>query len=74
MSISVFPCLSSHCYRALGSHYTLMLIEVSVGYIQTISTSVGQAFLRLLWTRSLLVWPQTQRNKNKEKPKATIAS
>jgi hypothetical protein len=46
MSTSVF--LSSHCYRVLGSHYTLVPLEVSVEHVQTISTDVGQAFLQLV--------------------------
>jgi hypothetical protein len=44
----VFLCLSFHCYHALGSHYALMALKVSVGHFQTILTSVGQAFLRLV--------------------------
>ena len=47
-STSVFLCLSSRYYPGLGFHYALVPLEVSVGHIQTISTSVGQAFLQLV--------------------------
>jgi hypothetical protein len=45
MSTSVFLFFSSYYYRTLKFHYTLVPLEVSVGYVQTISTSVGQTFL-----------------------------
>jgi hypothetical protein len=47
MSTSVFF-LFSYYYRALGSHYTLLSLETSVGHVQTILTDVGQAFLQLV--------------------------
>ena len=40
----VFLCLSSHYYPGLGFHYALVPLEVFVGHVQTISTSVEQAF------------------------------
>jgi hypothetical protein len=43
MSTSVFSCLSSHCYCALGYHYALVPLKDFVVHVQTISTSVGQA-------------------------------
>jgi hypothetical protein len=44
MSTSALTCLSSHCYCALRSHYTLVPLKIFVGHVQTISTGVGQAF------------------------------
>jgi hypothetical protein len=44
MSTWVFPYISFYCYRALGLHYTLVPLEVSVAHVQTISIGVGQAF------------------------------
>jgi hypothetical protein len=41
-----FP-LPHHYYHVLKSHYTLMPLEIFVGYVQTISTDIGQAFLQL---------------------------
>jgi hypothetical protein len=48
----LFPCvnfglplpLSSHCYRALRSHYALVPLEVFIEHVQTISTGVKQTF------------------------------
>ena len=48
MSTSAGPCLSSYYHRALGFHYALVPLAVSVGHVQTISASVGQAFLQLV--------------------------
>jgi hypothetical protein len=44
MLTSTFSSLSSHCYRVLEFYYALVL----VGYVQTISTGVGQAFFSQL--------------------------
>jgi hypothetical protein len=41
-------CLSIHFYHALGSHYAMVSLEVSVGHVQTISIGFGRAFLQLL--------------------------
>jgi hypothetical protein len=46
--MSTLAFLSSHCYHALVSHYTLASLEVSIGHVQTISTDVGQSFLQLV--------------------------
>jgi hypothetical protein len=48
VSTSVFLDLFFHYYRALGFHYALVPIDVSVGHAQTISIGVGQAFLELV--------------------------
>jgi hypothetical protein len=48
MSTSALSYLSSHHYHALGSHYTLVSLKVSIGHVQTISISVRQPFLQLV--------------------------
>jgi hypothetical protein len=35
------PCLTSHYYRGLGSHYALVPLQVYVKHVQTISIDVG---------------------------------
>jgi hypothetical protein len=40
--------LPLYYYHALGFHYAIVLLEVSVGYVQTISISVGQDFFFFL--------------------------
>jgi hypothetical protein len=45
---SVFLFLFSYCYRAIGSHYAWVPLEVSDGHVQTISTDVEQSFLQLV--------------------------
>jgi hypothetical protein len=48
MSTLIFISLSSHCYHALGFHYALVPLDITVGCVQIISTDVGQAFLQLV--------------------------
>lgn len=48
MPTSALSYLSSHHYHALGSHYTLVSLKVSIGHVQTISISVRQPFLQLV--------------------------
>ena len=48
ISISAFLFLFFHCYCALGSHYTLVSLEVFIRYVQIISIIVGKAFLQLV--------------------------
>jgi hypothetical protein len=56
MSNLFFIFLFSHCYHTLGCHYTLAPLEVFVGYVQTISINVGQAFLQLVLPLAYIVY------------------
>jgi hypothetical protein len=53
MLTSDFPCLSSYCYYILGFHYVLVLLEVSVRYVQTISIGGWTSFSSIGATPSL---------------------